>query len=115
MRLWVSTVQLMSWMLRDCRVALRASWTERSITNVITQGNATMHQLKLIQIGNSVGIILPKDLLTRLKLEKGDTVFITDTPEGYAITPHDPAFETQMEAAREIMKSRRAVLRELAK
>ena len=74
-----------------------------------------MHQLKLTQIGNSVGVILPKDVLARLKLEKGDTVFITDTPEGYAITPHDPAFETQMEAAREIMKSRRAVLRELAK
>lgn len=74
-----------------------------------------MHQLKLTQIGNSVGVILPKDVLTRLKLEKGDTVFITETPEGYAITPHDPAFETQMEAAREIMKNRRAVLRELAK
>lgn len=74
-----------------------------------------MHQLKLTQIGNSVGVILPRDVLARLKLEKGDTVFITETPEGYAITPHDPAFETQMEAAREIMKSRRTVLRELAK
>ena len=74
-----------------------------------------MHQLKLTQIGNSVGVILPKDMLARMKVEKGDTVFITETPGGYAITPHDPAFETQMEAARKIMKSRRAVLRELAK
>ena len=74
-----------------------------------------MHMLKLTQIGNSIGVILPKDVLARLKLEKGDSVFITETPDGYAITPHDPAFETQMTAAQEIMKRRRAVLRELAK
>lgn len=74
-----------------------------------------MHALKLTQIGNSVGLILPKEVLARLKLEKGDTVFITESPEGYSITPHDPEFETQMKAAREIMKKRRAVLRELAK
>ncbi|MBI4984903.1 MAG: AbrB/MazE/SpoVT family DNA-binding domain-containing protein [Rhodocyclales bacterium] len=74
-----------------------------------------MHTLKLVQIGNSVGVILPKEVLARLKLEKGETVFLTDTPYGVAITPHDPAFETQMDAARAIMKKRRAVLRELAK
>jgi putative addiction module antidote len=74
-----------------------------------------MHALKLTQIGNSVGVILPKEVLARLKLEKGDTVFVTESPDGYRITPHDPNFETQMEQAREIMKSRRAVLRELAK
>ena len=74
-----------------------------------------MHMLKLTQIGNSIGVILPKEVLARLKLEKGDSVFITETPDGYAITPHDPNFEAQMEAARAIMKKRRAVLRELAK
>jgi putative addiction module antidote len=74
-----------------------------------------MHMLKLTQIGNSVGVILPKEVLARLKLEKGDTIFITETPEGFAITPHDPAFEAQMTAARQIMKKRRAVLHELAK
>ncbi|HEX5392962.1 MAG TPA: AbrB/MazE/SpoVT family DNA-binding domain-containing protein [Rhodocyclaceae bacterium] len=74
-----------------------------------------MHTLKLTQIGNSVGVILPKEVLARLKLEKGDNLFITETPDGYAITPHDPAFESQMAAARDIMKKRRAVLRELAK
>ena len=74
-----------------------------------------MHQLKLTQIGNSVGVILPKEVLARLRLKKGDTVFVTETPDGLAITPNDPAFETQMHAAREIMKKRRAVLRELAK
>jgi putative addiction module antidote len=74
-----------------------------------------MHMLKLTQIGNSVGVILPKEVLARLKLAKGDAIFITETPEGFAITPHDPAFEAQMTAARQIMKKRRAVLHELAK
>ena len=74
-----------------------------------------MHALKLTQIGNSVGVILPKELLAKLKVEKGDTLYVTDSPDGVRLTPHDPAFETQMEAAREIMKRRRAVLRELAK
>lgn len=74
-----------------------------------------MQALKLTQIGNSIGVILPKEVLARLKLEKGDTVYLTDTPGGVTITPHDPDFEAQMDAARKIMKSRRAVLRELAK
>ena len=74
-----------------------------------------MFSLKLTQIGNSLGLILPKEVLTRLKLEKGDEIFITEAPEGYRITPHNPAFEAQMKAARNIMKRRRAVLRELAK
>ncbi|WP_284620335.1 AbrB/MazE/SpoVT family DNA-binding domain-containing protein [Aquabacterium humicola] len=74
-----------------------------------------MHALKLTQIGNSVGVILPKEVLAKLKLEKGDTLYLTDSPDGMRITPHDPVFEDQMHAARGIMKSRRAVLRELAK
>lgn len=74
-----------------------------------------MATLKLTQIGNSVGVILPKEVLARLKLQKGDTVFLTDAPGAVTITPHDPKFEEQMALAREIMKARRAVLRELAK
>ena len=74
-----------------------------------------MHSLKITQIGNSLGLILPKEMLARLKLEKGDTVHITESPDGVRLTPHDPNFETQMDAARSIMKKRRAVLRELAK
>jgi putative addiction module antidote len=74
-----------------------------------------MSALKLTQIGNSVGVILPKDVLSRLKLEKGDTVFLTENPNGVTLSPNDPAFEAQVDAARGIMKKRRAVLRELAK
>jgi putative addiction module antidote len=72
-------------------------------------------RLKVTKIGNSLGLILPKEVLARLKLAKGDEVFITETPDGYRITPHNPAFEAQMIAARTITKRRRAVLRELAK
>lgn len=74
-----------------------------------------MFTLKLTQIGNSVGVILPKEVLARLKLEKGDTIYVTEAPDGYRITPHSAEFEVQMKSARDIMKKRRAVLRELAK
>ncbi len=74
-----------------------------------------MQTLKLTQIGNSVGLILPKEVLARLKLEKGDTVFLTDAPGSVNISPHDPEFAEQMELARQIMRERRDVLRELAK
>jgi len=74
-----------------------------------------MYTLKLTQVGNSVGAIFPKEVLTRLNLEKGDELYLTDSPDGLRITVHNPEFETQMKAARDIMKKRRAVLRELAK
>jgi putative addiction module antidote len=74
-----------------------------------------MHMLKLTQIGNSVGVILPKEVLARLKLEKGDTIFITETPEGFAITPYDPALENQLEAGREFMREFRDTFHALAK
>jgi len=74
-----------------------------------------MITLKLTQIGNSVGFVLPKEAAARLKVEKGDVVFLTESPDGYRISPYDPAFEEQMKAAERIMKKRRNVLRALAK
>jgi putative addiction module antidote len=74
-----------------------------------------MTKLKLTAIGNSAGVVLPKEVLARLKLDKGDTVYLTEAPDGYRLTPYNPEFEQQMETARKIMKRRRAVLRELAK
>jgi putative addiction module antidote len=74
-----------------------------------------MSALKLTQIGNSVGVILPKELLSRLKLEKGDSVFVSETVNGFTLSTYDPEFELQMTEARRIMKNRRAVLHELAK
>lgn len=74
-----------------------------------------MYTLKLTSIGNSVGVVLPKELLARLKLGKGDAVYVTQSPDGYPIAPYDPEFQSAMEAARKVMKERRATLRELAK
>ena len=74
-----------------------------------------MTTLKLTQIGNSLGVILPKEFLTKMKLVKGDKLYVTDSPDGLRLTPHDGEFEKQMQAAEKIMKSRRQVLRELAK
>jgi putative addiction module antidote len=74
-----------------------------------------MSALKLTQIGNSVGVILPKELLAKLGVGKGDTLYAVETADGLRLTTADPEFEAQMKLAREIMHRRRAVLRELAK
>jgi putative addiction module antidote len=74
-----------------------------------------MTALKLKAVGNSTGIILPKEILAKLHVEKGDSLFVIETPNGIELTPYDPEFERQMEAARKIMKKRRGVMRELAR
>ena len=74
-----------------------------------------MIALKVTTIGNSLGVILPREALSQLKVEKGDTLYLTESPEGYRLTPYDPGFEQKMAAAERIMKRRRNVLRELAK
>jgi len=74
-----------------------------------------MHALKLTQIGNSIGVILPKEALTRLKLGKGESVFLTETPDGYTLTPYDPALEEQIQAGREFMRDFRDTFHQLAK
>ncbi|EGF93619.1 spoVT / AbrB like domain protein [Asticcacaulis biprosthecium C19] len=72
-------------------------------------------ELKVTKIGNSLGIIMPKEVLTRLKLDKGDSIFITATPDGYRLLPYDPGFAEQMNTARELMRKRRNVVNELNK
>ncbi len=74
-----------------------------------------MSALKLTQIGNSVGVILPKELLAKLGVGRGDTLYAIDQPDGVKLTVADPEFEQHMAVARRVMKRRRAVLRELAK
>jgi putative addiction module antidote len=74
-----------------------------------------MVKLKLTTVGSSTGVVLPKEVLARLKVEKGDSLFLTDSPDGYRITPYDPEFERQMELARRVMRERRDVLKALAK
>ena len=74
-----------------------------------------MATLKLRAIGNSVGVVLPKELLAKLDLTEGDTVHVVESPDGLRLTRSDPDLQRQMEVAREVMRRRRAVLRELAK
>lgn len=71
--------------------------------------------LKLIKVGNSTGVILPKEELTRLGLEAGDELNLNRTPKGIELSVGDADFEAQMAVAREVMRKRRAALRELAK
>lgn len=74
-----------------------------------------MHILKLTQIGNSIGVILPKDVLANLKVNKGESVFLTETPEGYVVTPYDPALDEQLTAGRDFMREFRDTFHALAK
>lgn len=74
-----------------------------------------MATLKFIKIGNSVGAVFPKELLARLGAHEGDSVHVTDAPDGLRMTSYDPEFAEQMGAAEAVMKRRRNALRELAK
>jgi putative addiction module antidote len=72
-------------------------------------------KLKITAIGNSAGVILPRELLARLRLEKGDAVYAVETPDGFRLTPYDPQLAAQMEVAEQVMREDRAVLRRLSK
>jgi putative addiction module antidote len=71
-------------------------------------------QLKITTVGNSAGVVLPKELLARLRVDKGDVLYATETPDGIRLTPYDPAFAEQMAVAEAVMRDRRNLLRELA-
>ena len=70
--------------------------------------------VKLIAIGNSTGAILPKDVLARLRVEKGDELFVVETPNGIELRPLNPDFEEKMKLARDIMREDRELLHALA-
>ncbi len=73
-------------------------------------------KIKIKRIGNSTGLILPKELLAKLELKQGDTLFVTELADGgFKLVPHDPTFERGMEIARKAMKTYCNALRELAK
>lgn len=71
--------------------------------------------LKVIKVGNSLGVILPKEVLAKLGVEIGDALDLVDEPEGFRVRRHDAGFAEQMKVAREVMKRRRDALSELAK
>ena len=73
-----------------------------------------MNILKVTTVGNSVGIILPKEILDRLRVGKGDSLYAVETREGIQLTPYNPAFAAQMEAAEKVLREDRDALRQLA-
>lgn len=71
-------------------------------------------KLKITTIGNSAGVILPKELLARLRLDKGDELYALETPGGIKLTVFDPELAEQMEVAEKVMRNRRTLLHKLA-
>ena len=71
-------------------------------------------KLKITTIGNSAGVILPKELLARLRLQKGDELLALETPDGIRLTTYDPEFAAQMEVAEKVIRDDRELLRKLA-
>ncbi len=74
-----------------------------------------MITLKVRAVGNSTGVTFPKEVLDRMKVVAGDSVYLTEAPDGYRITPHNPAFERQMKTDEAVMRRYRGALRQLAK
>ena len=75
-----------------------------------------MLDMKIRKIGNSLGVVLPKEVLSRLNVQDGDKVFLTEAPDGsYRITPYDPEFEKQIKIGKTFMARYRNTLRALAK
>ena len=70
--------------------------------------------VKITTIGNSTGIVLPKEILVHLNVQKGDSLYISNTPDGIKLTPYDQDFAEEMAAARGVMRKHRDVLRKLA-
>jgi putative addiction module antidote len=71
-------------------------------------------KIKVTRIGNSLGLILPKEVVSALKVEQGDTLSLSEAPGGFRITPYDLEVERQLEAGREFSKEYRDTLRALA-
>jgi len=74
-----------------------------------------MITLKARAVGNSTGVTLPREVTDRLKIHDGDALYLTESPEGYRLTPYNPVFERQMKAAESVMKRYRNALHALAK
>jgi putative addiction module antidote len=74
----------------------------------------TATAVKVTTVGNSAGIVLPKEILNRLHVEKGDTVYLTESPDGVRISPYDATFVQKVEILEQVMRENRDVLKKLA-
>lgn len=89
-------------------------WVDRIASN--NERNNMAIETKVRKIGNSLGIVLPKEALNALKVEEGTSLYLTEAPEGsMRVTPDRPGFAEKMEIAERLMNRYRNALRELAK
>lgn len=72
-------------------------------------------ELKLRKIGNSVGVVPPREALAQLNAQEGDTLLLTQTPDGFRVTSHNPEFASSMDVFADLSRRYRNTLRELAK
>jgi putative addiction module antidote len=73
-----------------------------------------MSILKVTTVGNSVGVILPKEILERLRVGKGDSLYVIETKQGIELTAYNPEFAAQVEVAERVMREDRDALKKLA-
>jgi len=73
-----------------------------------------MSKLKLTAVGTSTGVVIPKEMLQRMKVARGDFLHVSETAEGYLVTPYDPAVAEQVEAGRDFMREFRDTFKALA-
>lgn len=74
----------------------------------------TTRKLRITTVGNSTGVILPKELLEKLRVQRGDELMVLETPDGITLTPYNAEFSQQMDVAEQIMRKRRNLLKKLA-
>ena len=74
-----------------------------------------MTTIKIRNVGNSLGVVLPKEMIARLRVTKGDSLFVQETVDGIRLTPYDPEFQQQLEIAKMVMHEDRDALRALSK
>ena len=77
--------------------------------------SVTMTTIKIRNVGNSLGVVLPKEMIARLRVTKGDSLFVQETVDGIRLTPYDPEFQQQLEIAKMVMHEDRDALRALSK
>jgi putative addiction module antidote len=73
-----------------------------------------MSEVKITSIGNSAGIILSKEILAKLRARKGDTLYMTETADGWLLRPYNAKLAKAMEIAESIMREERDILKKLA-
>jgi putative addiction module antidote len=61
-------------------------------------------KVKVTTVGSSAGVVLPKEVLAKLRVRKGDSLYVSETPDGIELSPYDPGFDQELEAARAVMR-----------